>query len=68
MSEAMPNRADTLIDRDAWREALRRRMAEAGLTLHIPPPGGRWQPPEVPLPVSGDELSEAVIRMRRGED
>ena len=67
MSEPTPSRTDTLKDRDAWREALRRRMAEAGLTLHIPSPGGRWQPPEVPLPFSGDELSEAVIRMRRGD-
>jgi hypothetical protein len=68
MSEATPRPTDTLNDRDAWREALRRRMAEAGLTLHIPPPGGRWQPPAVPLPFTGDELSEMVLRMRRGED
>ncbi len=68
MSEVTPNSPDTLNDGDAWREDLRRRMAEAGLTLHIPRPGRERQMPLLQLPFTGDELSEAVLRMRRGED
>ncbi len=46
--------------------ALRRRLAEHGFTLHLPAPGRRWD--DAPrLPVSADELSDAVIRMRRGD-
>jgi hypothetical protein len=45
---------------------LRRRLAEHGFTLHLPAPGRRWD--DAPrLPVSADELSDAVIRMRRGD-
>lgn len=51
----------------ARREALRRGMAEHGITLHIPPPGREGRPPPVQLPFTGDELSEMVPRMRRGD-
>lgn len=57
---------DPVADAHARREALRRRMAEEGITLHLPRPGRRRA--EGPcLPVSADELSEAVIRVRRGD-
>lgn len=50
----------------ARREALRQRLADQGLTVHIPPAGKTWHPPQ-PLPFTADELSDAVIRMRRGD-
>lgn len=50
----------------ARREELRRRLAEQGITLHLPRPGGQWDDGPF-LPVSADELSHAVIRMRRGD-
>ena len=69
MSEAArkPQSAEPDPDPYARREALRRRLAEQGITIHVPAPGGVWQPPEHPLPFTGDELSAAVIRMRKGE-
>lgn len=58
--------ADPVAQAQAWREALRSRLAEHGLTLHLPQPGRRWD--DAPgLPMSADELSDAVIRMRRGD-
>lgn len=48
------------------REQIRRRLAERGVIVQIPAEG-EWLPPEHPLPVSADELSEAVILMRRGD-
>lgn len=49
-----------------WREQLRRRLAEHGMTVHLPELGRRWDDGPC-LPVTGDELSDAVIRMRRGD-
>ena len=49
------------------REAVRRRLAEQGIIVQMPAEG-EWTPPPDLLPVSADELSQAVILMRRGED
>lgn len=58
--------ADPAADVQARREELRRRLAAQGVTLHLPASERTWR--DLPrLPVSADELSEMVIRMRRGE-
>lgn len=51
----------------ARREEIIRRLAEQGVIVQMPAPGP-WIPPSEPFPASADELSEAVIRMRRGND
>jgi hypothetical protein len=68
MSEAAPKPQSAGPDPDPYarREALCRRLAEQGITVQMPA-RGEWRPPAVPLPFSGDELSEMVIRMRRGD-
>lgn len=54
-------------DPDVRRAEFRRRLAQKGIFVGIPKTGQEWVPP-IPLPVSADEASEMVIRMRRGED
>lgn len=67
-AEHNANPVDPAEERYARLEAIQRRAAEHGITIHIPARGSiGWQPPEVLLPISGDEASEAVIRMRRGD-
>ena len=58
---------DTEADFRTRREAVRRRLAEHGVIVQMPAEG-EWVPPPGLLPVSADELSQAVILMRRGED
>lgn len=53
-------------DAHARRAEFRRRLAERGITVGLPRTDKPWVPP-VPLPVSADEASEVVVRMRRGE-
>jgi hypothetical protein len=55
------------VDPDVRRAEFRRRLAQKGIFVGIPRTDGEWVPP-IPLPVSADEASEMVIRMRRGED
>lgn len=52
-------------DPQAWREEFRRRMAERGIDVYLPPAGARWTPPEHPLPFTGDEISRFVVELRR---
>lgn len=68
MSEAerKPQSVEPDPDPYAEREAFCRRLAERGIRVQMPA-RGEWHPPEVLLPFSGDELSEMVIRMRRGD-
>jgi hypothetical protein len=70
MSKAEHNAdpVDPVAERYARLEALQRRAAEHGITIHIPArDAGEWQPPEVLFPYSADEVSEMVVRLRRGE-
>jgi hypothetical protein len=62
-----PIPADAAAEAQARREVLRRRLAEQGVTLHVPADGAEWHPPQHPFPASGDEVSDAVLRMRRGD-
>ncbi|HEU4882853.1 MAG TPA: hypothetical protein VFT45_11420 [Longimicrobium sp.] len=52
-------------DPQAWREEFRRRMAEQGMIVRLPRPGGAWTPLALPMPFTGNELSAMVIRLRR---
>lgn len=54
-------------DPDAYRAEFQRRLAENGIRVNFQRKAGPWRPP-VTLPVSADEASAVVIRMRRGED
>jgi hypothetical protein len=54
-------------DPDAYRAEFQRRLAEKGIFVRLPRTDKEWEPP-VPFPVSADEASAMVIRMRRGED
>jgi hypothetical protein len=54
-------------DPDAFRAEFQRRLAERGIFVRLPRRDKEWEPP-IPFPVSADEASEMVIRMRRGED
>lgn len=69
MSMAAPDSTpnDPMAEVQARREELRRRLAEQGVTIHLPVPGKQWEPPADPFPVSADELSEMVVRLRRGD-
>jgi hypothetical protein len=49
------------------RAEFRRRLAEKGIFVSLPRTDVEWEP-SVLLPVSADEASAMVIRMRRGED
>jgi hypothetical protein len=49
------------------RAEFQRRLAERGIFVRLPRTDVEWEPP-VPFPVSDDEASAMVIRMRRGED
>ncbi|HEY0020346.1 MAG TPA: hypothetical protein VGC13_28875 [Longimicrobium sp.] len=52
-------------DPQAWREEFRRRLAERGIHIRLPPPGATWEPPEHPLPIDADEMSRFVVQLRR---
>jgi hypothetical protein len=70
MSKAEHNAdpVDPVAERYARLEAMQRRAAEHGITIHIPArDAGEWQPPEVLFPVSADEVSAMVVRLRRGD-
>lgn len=54
-------------DPDAFRAEFQRRLAEQGIHVRLPKRHKEWVPP-IPFPVSADEASAMVIRMRRGED
>lgn len=54
-------------DVDAFRAEFRRRLAERGIFVRLPRRDKEWIPP-VPLPVSADEASAMVIRMRHGDE
>lgn len=62
-----PTPSEPLAEMLVRRENLRSRLAEEGVTIHVPVSGGQWEPPAVPFPVSADELSEMVVRLRRGD-
>ncbi|HEY0020347.1 MAG TPA: hypothetical protein VGC13_28880 [Longimicrobium sp.] len=51
-------------DPHAVRAEFQRRLAQRGIFIRLPEPGREWLPP-VPFPVSADEASAMVIRMRR---
>lgn len=53
-------------DVHARRAEFRRRLAEKGIFVRLPRTDKEWVPP-VPLPISADEASEMVVRMRRGD-
>lgn len=67
MSEAArkPEPAEADPDPYAEREAFRRRLAEQGIIIQLPA-GGEWTL-DHPLPVPADELSDMVVRLRRGD-
>jgi hypothetical protein len=69
MSNPLPivDDGDPWADPDVRRAEFRRRLAQKGIFVRLPKTDGEWVPP-TPFPVSGDEASEMVIRMRRGED
>jgi hypothetical protein len=60
------NALDPAADAQARREGIRRRLAEQGIFVQLPATGSEWMP-EHPLPFPADELSEMVVRLRRGE-
>lgn len=49
------------------RAEFRRRLSEKGIFVGLPRTGVEWEPP-VLFPVSADEASAMVIRMRRDEE
>jgi hypothetical protein len=70
VSNAMPKCEDDespWSDPDAYRAEFQRRLAERGIHVRLPRRDKEWEPP-IPLPVSADEASAMVIRMRKGED
>lgn len=54
-------------DPDAFRAEFQRRLAERGIFVSLPRRDTEWAPP-ILFPVSADEASAMVIRMRRGEE
>jgi hypothetical protein len=54
-------------DADAFRAEFQRRLAEKGVIVDFRRRKTGWEPP-VTFPVSSDEASATVIRMRRGEE
>jgi hypothetical protein len=54
-------------DVDAFRAEFRRRLAEMGIFVRLPRRDKEWVPP-VPFPVSADEASAMVVRMRHGDE
>lgn len=73
MSEAarkpQPAEADrgvAAVEGEQFLRDFRRRMAEQGLIVRMSNPQPNWEP-GVTLDVSADELSEMVVRLRRGE-
>jgi hypothetical protein len=58
---------DPWSDPDAYRAEFQRRLAEKGIFVRLPRRDKEWEPP-IPFPVSADEASAMVIRMRRGDD
>jgi hypothetical protein len=66
MSEPLLKRGEDACpwsDPHAFRAEFRRRLAEKGIFVGMPRTDGRWEEP-VPLPVSADEASAMVVRMR----
>jgi hypothetical protein len=61
-----PEPSITAAEVQARREEIIRRLAEQGVIVQMPA-AEPWVPPPEPFPASADELSGAVIRMRRGE-
>lgn len=53
-------------DAEQFLRDFRRRMAEQGLIVRMGSPQPDWEP-GVTLNVPADELSEMVVRLRRGE-
>jgi hypothetical protein len=53
-------------DVDAYRAEFRRRLAMKGIFVRLPRRDKEWVPP-VPLPISADEASAVVVRMRHGD-
>lgn len=51
-------------DPHARREEFRRRLAEKGIFVRMPKMDGHWEEPPT-LPVSADEASAMVVRMRQ---
>lgn len=54
-------------DPDAFRAEFQRRLAERGVFVNMARKASSWEPP-ILFPVSADEASAMVIRMRRNED
>lgn len=68
MSTPVPRSpGDQWSDPRAWRAEFRRRLAEKGIFAGMPRMDGHWEE-SVPLPVSADEASAMVVRMRQEED
>jgi hypothetical protein len=53
-------------DPEQFLRDFRRRMAEQGMIVRMANPRPDWEPP-ITLDVSANELSEMVVRLRRGE-
>ena len=70
MSNALPKADgddDPWSDPDVFRAEFQRRLAERGVFVRLPRRDKEWEPP-IPFPVSADEASAMVIRMRRDDD
>lgn len=69
MNDPAPQPADDdpWADAHARRAEFRRRLAEKGIFVGLPRADGQWEDPPV-LPVSADEASAMVIRMRQESD
>lgn len=55
---------DPWSDPHAFRAEFQRRLAEQGIFVRLPGADKEWEDP-IPFPVSADEASAMVIRMRR---
>jgi hypothetical protein len=62
-----PDEEERWADPHARRAEFRRRLAEKGIFVGLPRADGKWEDP-IPFPVSADEASAMVIRMRREGD
>ena len=52
-------------DAERFLRDFYRAMAAQGMIVRPPKPGAVWTPPEYPMPVTADELSAMVVRLRR---
>jgi hypothetical protein len=67
MSNPAPKPDDDLgpwSDPHACREEFRRRLAERGILVRMPKMDNHWEDPPA-LPISADEASAMVVRMRQ---